>query len=134
MDEAPVMPEEWRRERDAVLRAIVEANPDLGSRLRDAQIAMLYDAEEDHLTLVFGEPREALTETINNELALRVDANTMQVCGIEVLGLRGYVQRRPQFVPCLIAVMQQPGTRVESVPPGDLTLLAGDGIRELVEA
>jgi hypothetical protein len=71
-------------EGDAVLREILEANEDLGTRLATLPIWIYYEPDEDLFSLVLDKPQEALTEETDNGLYVRTDPETLKIVGFEI--------------------------------------------------
>jgi hypothetical protein len=78
------MTERFIKEHDEVLEELLRVNEDLSERMRTLSYRVFYDREDDSFTLTIGEPQEALTESSNNEMYLRYDADTLKIVGIEV--------------------------------------------------
>jgi hypothetical protein len=62
-----------------------EANQDYLDRIEREGLTAIYDATLDTLFLEIGGPTEALTEHLADNVMIRVDPNSLQVVGFEVL-------------------------------------------------
>jgi hypothetical protein len=119
-----------------MLRAIVEANGDLAVRLAQLGVAADYNPDLDIFMLTIGPPAEALTESIDNSIGVRVDPRTLKLVGLEILNLHGSM--RNAAVACIVALVAtilspQAVPRPEGVVIDLHERLAG-GIRELLPA
>jgi len=76
------------RDHAAWLAQIVAANHDLATRIQTLGVSVAYDDDIDILFCQFGPPAEALTETVNDWLAVRVDPETLEILGFELMSLR----------------------------------------------
>jgi hypothetical protein len=76
------------RDHAALLAQIAAANLDLATRIQMLGVSVVYDDDIDILFCQFGPPTEALTETVNDWLAVRVDPETLKVLGFELMSLR----------------------------------------------
>jgi len=71
-------------EHNEALQEILKANEDLADRMRSLSYHMLYDREDDTLTVTFGEPEEAITESSANRMYLRFEPETLKIVGFEI--------------------------------------------------
>lgn len=108
---------ELGREHEAWFQKIRDANQDLRERLITEGIAVYYDDEDDVLTLTVGEPREALTETVTNALALRVDPETLKYAGFEILSVREHMAQSDALFNVFIAAMELAGLQHAAAEP-----------------
>ena len=76
------------RDHAALLAQIAAANHDLATRIQMLGVSVVYDDDIDILFCQFGPPTEALTETVNDWLAVRVDPETLKILGFELMSLR----------------------------------------------
>jgi len=76
------------RDHAAWLAQIAAANHDLATRIGALGVLVAYDDDIDILFCQFGPPAEALTETVNDWLAVRVDPETLEILGFEPMSLR----------------------------------------------
>ncbi|HEY7067424.1 MAG TPA: DUF2283 domain-containing protein [Chloroflexota bacterium] len=73
------------------LLSILAANDDLAERIEALGVSMDYDEEDDALFVNFGPLVEALTESVNGVVYVRVDPDTLKIYGVEVWGVRALV-------------------------------------------
>lgn len=62
-----------------------EANRDYISRIEREGLSAIYDATLDTLFLEIGGPKEALTEHVLDNIMLRIDPETLEIVGLEIL-------------------------------------------------
>lgn len=105
------------REHLAVLARIRAANADLQERLESLGVTVSYDREDDVLMLLFGRPEEAMSESIDNTLLLRVHPETLKIVGVEVVGLRAHLADRPDLFDLFLDAMEMSGDRVVTGAP-----------------
>lgn len=73
------------KEGDAFLKSVLHANEDLAARFRELSVCIVYDRADDTFMLTLGEPREALTESLDgSRLYIRIDPDTLKIVGIEI--------------------------------------------------
>lgn len=122
--------EELRAQHDATLQAILAANGDLEERLRCASVSVFYDADADLLMVSFGESDGAVTETIDNRIALRTQVDTLKLIGIEILGFQAHAAEDPRYMRLFMDAIKTPGARFEMFASHSDRL--ADQIRELI--
>ena len=76
------MPEEARHIDPDKLSA---ANKDLIDRIEREGADLVYDATLDTLFIEFGDPKEALSEHVVDNIMLRIEPETLQIVGCEIL-------------------------------------------------
>jgi len=76
------MPEEARHIDPDKLSA---ANKDLIDRIAHEGADLVYDAALDTLFIEFGGPKEALSEHVVDNIMLRIEPETLQIVGCEIL-------------------------------------------------
>ena len=64
---------------------LTAANKDLTDRIEREGADLLYDATLDTLFIEFGGPKEALSEHVVDNIMLRIDPNTLQIVGCEII-------------------------------------------------
>jgi hypothetical protein len=99
----------------AELRAIAAGNDDLGERARELGVTVTYDREDDLLTLTLGPAREAVTESVDNTLYVRVNPETRKILGFEVSGVREFGVDRA-YLDLFFDALSIPGAKFELVP------------------
>jgi hypothetical protein len=62
-----------------------DANRDYIARIEREGLVAIYDAALDTLFLEIGGPREALTEHVWDNVMVRIDPETLEVVGLEIL-------------------------------------------------
>ena len=78
-------------EMKALQRKIKEANPSWHERVRTELNDIQYDNDADILYVAYGEPTEAFSWLIgdpDDNVYLRVDTETYQIVGIDIMGFR----------------------------------------------
>jgi hypothetical protein len=73
------------REHLELVQRIWAANDDLAERMNALGVTTDYDAELDILFTRIGPPVEALTESVDDHVGLRVDPDTLKIVGWEIL-------------------------------------------------
>lgn len=131
-DEVSELRDKLQREHISSLQAIMAANEDLNTRLKDAKVSVFYDAEADLVMISFGVDGDTMTETIGNRVALRVEVDTLRIVGIDILGFASQVKTDARPMRVLLGAVKTPGATFD-VFNGDPDALA-NGIRELVPA
>lgn len=87
-----------RREHAMWLLEILNANQDFEQRVSAAGgFTVEYDPADDLLMLTLGRPVDAATETFGNVIAVRYDPDSLKIVGLEILGLRANMLKRPEF-------------------------------------
>ena len=71
-----------------------EANTDYVDRIEAEGVFVVYDATLDTLFVEFGGPKEALSEHAIDNVMVRIDPDTLQIVGVEVLDFF------TDFLPC----------------------------------
>ncbi len=66
-------------------QAIARANFDLNDRMVREGVTLCYDAEDDILSIVIGEPCEALTEQVVDTVFCRIEPDTLKIVGFEIV-------------------------------------------------
>lgn len=137
MDARDVIAERLATEHRAALREIADKNSDLAERVRAAGVRVLYDQEEDVLAMTVGKTEDAVTETIDNSLAIRVDPETSKIVGLELFGFRSRSAEHPSQVRLFVDMLQAAGPKLSfkalGSPEAASESLARD-IRDLVLA
>ncbi len=64
---------------------LLEANRDYMGRAEQDGVYLVYDATLDTLFVQFGGPREALSEHVVDNVMLRIDPETLEIVGFEIL-------------------------------------------------
>ena len=140
MDSAPdELVAQWDREHAELWRAIFAANSDadVERHVIERGITLSYDQESDILDLTIGQPREALTESLDNTTFLRVIPSTLEIVGWGVLGYQSFVNDPPQGLERVAELVRLMGERVMD---GSITISGSDAteiahsMRELVPA
>ena len=90
------------REHREWLAEIRAANSDLEERLGALGITLDYDDERDILFCRFGPPTEALTESVDDLVYVRVDPDTLKIVGLEILHARTALAERPAVATFLL--------------------------------
>ena len=67
-----------------------------------SSISTLHDREEDTFFLTIGNPQEAIYESVDNRLYLRLDPDTLKIVGVEI----PHVSRRLKDDPRIAALLQ----------------------------
>lgn len=81
-----------------------------------------YDSEDDTLIVYIGENQEALSPSIENELFLRVDPDTLKIVGAELLHFRDHMRDRSDLLNVVLHLLALAGTASLTVRVAD----AGD--------
>jgi uncharacterized protein YuzE len=79
------------QEHRAWLPRILATNEDLADRIQALGVSVDYDEDDDALFIYFGPPVEALTESVNGVVYIRVDPDTLKIYGVEVWGVRSLI-------------------------------------------
>ena len=64
-----------------------DANRDYIERIERAGVNLVYDATLDSLFMEFGSPREALSEYVIDNVMVRIEPDTLEIVGFEILDL-----------------------------------------------
>ena len=67
------------------VEAIQQVNFDLADRMESEGVTLFYDPETDVLSITIGEPREAITEPMVDDIMYRVDPETLKILGFEIV-------------------------------------------------
>lgn len=67
--------------------AINRVNVDIGDRLCEEGISIIYDEDGDTLLITIGEPRSAIAKQLVDCIYLRVDPVTLKYVGCDIVGL-----------------------------------------------
>lgn len=62
-----------------------QANFDLSDRMEEEGLTLSYDPEGDVLSIIIGEPREAITEPMVDDIMYRIDPETLKIVGFEIV-------------------------------------------------
>ena len=65
--------------------AFREANEDYLKRIEELGVVAIYDSVLDALFIEIGGPREALTEHVVDNVMVRVEPETLEIVGLEIL-------------------------------------------------
>jgi hypothetical protein len=99
--------ERLEAEQRAWLREVLAHNEDLEERVRVRGIRSFYDEANDLLSVSFGAPEPASTESVDDVLYLRVAPETLKIVGIEILGVRQALSS-PPFQGIILHLLGQP--------------------------
>lgn len=100
------------------MRQLFAANEDLPQRLRAAKVEAVYDMEDNLLEITLDGPQEALSESIENTLYLRVNAETSKIVGIELEHFSQHLNERSGFLRFVLHVLELAGIEsIAIVPP-----------------
>jgi uncharacterized protein YuzE len=77
---------ELGREHHAWMQQILEKNKDLAERIGRLGLTTEFDQEADVVYHTIGPPTEALTESLDGEIYIRVEPDTLKIVGLEVWG------------------------------------------------
>ena len=106
---------------------ISRVNFDLSDRIMAEGVTLDYNPEADLLTVTIGEPREAITEPLLDDVLYRVDPETMKIVGVEIIAFFGDFVRKNKVVRKLLKgylEMMREGKRDISITePKDRKLL-----------
>ena len=64
---------------------LLEANKDYIDRIEREGVILVYDATLDTLFIEFGGPKEAVSEHVVDNIMLRIEPETLQIVGCEIL-------------------------------------------------
>lgn len=67
--------------------AIKRVNVDVGDRLCEEGVSIIYDEDGDTLLITIGEPRSAIAKQLAGSIYLRVDPVTLKYVGCDIVGL-----------------------------------------------
>jgi uncharacterized protein YuzE len=67
------------------LERFKQANQNYIDKIQHDGLTAIYDAMLDTLFVEIGEPREALTEHLGDNVMVRIDPETLEVVGLEIL-------------------------------------------------
>ncbi len=81
-------PQQKAIERAAWWARVQAANPDIEGRMARQPYTVQYDPEDDTLFIHIGDPRPAISITMDDRVYLRVDPSTLELVGIEVVDLQ----------------------------------------------
>jgi hypothetical protein len=75
------------RQKEYILdgQKLLKANLDFRREIEREDVCLSYSAELDSLFIQFGQPLEALSEHVADNLMLRIEPDTLKIVGIEVL-------------------------------------------------
>jgi hypothetical protein len=102
------------------LAELLAANWDLADRLQALGARAVYDAEYDLLYVPIGEPAEAITDSIDNVVGLRVEPVSRKLLGFEIVSVRGLLDRGPAGAALLMHLMQATGAALTTRPDAAL--------------
>jgi hypothetical protein len=120
-----------------LVQRIWAANDDLAERMNALGVTTVYDADLDTLFTRIGPPVEALTESIDDHIGLRVDPDTLKIVGWEILEPRK--ASAAGFAIAMLLITLFAVAHVREHPPGEparlrlYTQLAAD-LRSLAQA
>lgn len=86
------------KERQEFLQEVTWRNRNVMRQLHRRGLLFEYDPEIDILTATFGRRRPAITQSVDQNLELRLDPETLMLCGFEVLDFAKYVKSRRYFL------------------------------------
>ena len=94
---------------DAWIVRVFAANDDLRERAAAFGINVQYDAEDDTLLLTVGAPRDAATESINNQILVRYDPDTLKIWAMEILDVKTFDPGNDRLGRFIETAMRDPG-------------------------
>lgn len=97
--------DELDREHHRVLEKIRAANRDLQERIENLGVSVSYSRDDDALMVTFGETTEALMESVDDNILVRVEPETSKIVGIEVLDLKTSLPDHPQILALILALL-----------------------------
>jgi hypothetical protein len=122
------------REHVAWLREIWAANNDLAERMAALGVTSDLDADTDILFVTIGPPQEALTESVDDWLGLRVDPETLKIVGFEVLHAQAAALRTTGFFFVLGILFMLEKRRTQEPVPLSIYVQLAAGFRILAAA
>ena len=84
-------------EHEESLREVLRANDDLDVRLRTLSVGVFYDRDDDIFEVTLGDPQEAITESVRNQLSIRLDPDTLKIVGLEIPNLSARIRDDPML-------------------------------------
>jgi hypothetical protein len=69
---------------DAFVREILAANEDFPDRLVGQNLRVVFDLDEDYFLFELGGPQESITESLNDDVTVRIHPHTLKINAIEV--------------------------------------------------
>jgi hypothetical protein len=108
---------QWDEESKEVLRRVRKAVDEASERPITGPTTLTYDPSDHSLLILFRENRPAVTEQLNDDLLLRLDQETYELIGVEILDLAAYFGRHPDFLDLFVEQIKQ--ARVVSPVPGE---------------
>lgn len=109
--------EQLRQQHADVLTRIAEANQDLNERARELPVRAEYDLDDDTLILAIGEEQEALSPSVDNELFLRVDPDTLKIIGVELLHFSDHLRDHSAVSNFVLHLLEQAKVTQLTVAP-----------------
>lgn len=124
------MSEEARRIDSDMLSA---ANKDVIDRIEREGAHLVYDATLDTLFIEFGGPKEALSEHVVDNIMLRIEPETLQIVGFEILDFFSDFVPNHRLVRDLISDL---GLQVQEGKDSEVTLMEPryKALRDMIEA
>ena len=119
------------------LREVLRANDDLDVRLRTLSVGVFYDRDDDIFEVTLGDPQEAITESVRNQLSIRLDPDTLKIVGLEIPNLSARIRDDPMLRQLwrLLLRIAGPTSAIPGEPESEpATRLADDLKRELLPA
>ncbi|KAF5411325.1 MAG: DUF2283 domain-containing protein [Euryarchaeota archaeon] len=78
----------------------------------DEKLRMFFDKKGDSLDISLGEPREAISREIGDDILMRIDPETDEVLGFTILNFEKRFERTKIEIFLLIAKFAQPGIKI----------------------
>ena len=124
-------------EHEESLWEVLRANDDLDVRLRTLSVGVFYDRDDDIFEVTLGDPQEAITESVRNQLSIRLDPDTLEIVGLEIPNLSARIRDDPmlrQLWGLLLRIAGPASAVPGETEPAPATRLADGLKRELLPA